>query len=221
MTRDFGDTRRHITALRLTAQGIAEPAFERPVDVVRHLLAMQAQDFGGAKWSVGLRMPRSSDEQIETALADRSIVRSWPMRGTLHFVAAEDLRWIVGLTGERTIRSAAGRHRALGLDEAVLAHARATAEKLLADGPVARSALLAALDGAGISTEGQRGAHLLVWLAASRVTVFGPVAGKQHTFALFDDWIHLSRDLSGDEALAEFVVRYFRSHGPATIRDFA
>ncbi|CAN5119462.1 winged helix DNA-binding domain-containing protein [soil metagenome] len=221
MTRDFDATRRRITALRLTAQAIAAPIVGEPVDVVRHLLAMQAQDFAGAKWSVGLRLGNTTDVAIEAALADGSIVRSWPMRGTLHFVASEDLRWIIGLTGERTIRAAASRHRQLGLDDADFARARRIAETVLSDGPRARSSLLAAFETGGLSTAGQRGAHLLVWLAASRVTVFGPVAGKQQSFALFENWIRESRDLGGDEALAEFVLRYLRSHGPATIRDFA
>jgi len=84
-------TRRELTALRLTSQGIAGSTFGSPVAVVRHMLAMQAQDFPGAKWSVGLRLPASTDVAVEAALAAGDIVRSWPMRGTLHFVAAEDL----------------------------------------------------------------------------------------------------------------------------------
>lgn len=215
------DERSRTTALRLSAQHISQADFATPVEVVRHLLAMQAQDFNGAKWSVGLRTHDVTDADVEAALAAGSIVRSWPMRGTLHFVPAEDLGWMLGLTAHRTIRSAAGRHRTLELDDPEFDLARSVAERVLADGPLGRAELLAAFDAAGLPTAGLRGAHILVWLSVSQVIVFGPVAGKQHTFALYDDWIRSPRPLTGDEALAEFALRYFRSHGPATVRDFA
>jgi len=151
MTRAFTADRRRLTALRLTAQGISSRRFASAVDVVRHLTAMQAQDFGGAKWSIALRTECITETQVEAAIANREIVRSWPMRGTLHFTAAEDLGWMLALTGERTIRSAAGRHRQLGLDEEHFACARGIAERLLEGGrTLARTQLLAAFAEAGI-----------------------------------------------------------------------
>ena len=222
MTRAFTADRRRLAALRLAAQGIDSPAFSTPAEVARHLLAIQAQDFGGAKWSIGLRTATATDADVEEAIARREIVRSWPMRGTLHITAAEDLGWILGLTGERTVQSAAGRHRQLGLDdEAFDLAARIATTELERHGVVSRTALLAAFDAAGLSTAGQRGAHLLVYLCATRLLVFGPVDGKQHSFVLLDDWVRSRRDLVGDDALAEFARRYFVSHGPASDRDFA
>ena len=222
MTRAYTADRKRLATLRLAAQGIDSPACDAPVDVARHLLALQAQDFGGAKWSIGLRTRNGTDADVEKAIENREIVRSWPMRGTLHITAAEDLGWILGLTGERIVQSAAGRHRQLGLDdEAFALAARIATAQLETHGVMARTALLAAFDAAGLSTEGQRGAHILLYLCVTRLMVFGPVNGKQHSFVLLDDWVRTRRDLTGDEALAEFARRYFVSHGPASDRDFA
>jgi hypothetical protein len=94
-------------------------------------------------------------------------------------------------------------------------------EALAGNRTLERGELLAVFDAAGQPTSSQRGYHLLLSLALSRVIVFGPVAGKQHSFALLDEWVRHPRRLVGDEALGEFAARYFTSHGPATERDFA
>ena len=228
MTRAFTASRRQLTAQRLVSQRLLSqrllpPAsVVSPTDVVRHSLAMQAQDFPGAKWSVGVRSTGATDASIEQAIADRQFVRSWPMRGTLHFVAPEDLSWILSLTGERMIRSAAGRHRQLELDDADFALATDLTTAALSGGTVMRrDALISTIEAGGLALGGQRAAHVLLYLAARGHTVFGPVDGKQHTFALLDEWVAAPRVLERDEALAEFALRYFTSHGPATIRDFA
>ena len=222
MTRAYTASRRLISTLRLAAQAISSRPFETPVEVVRHMLAMQAQDFPGAKWSVGLRMAKATDADIEQAIADRQIVRSWPMRGTLHFAPAEDLGWMLSLTRDRMVKSAAGRHRTLELDDASFALAARVAERELSKSAViGRSALLDAFEAAGLSTAGQRGNHLLWYLNVTGLLVFGPLDGKQHSFVLLEDWVRNGRPLAGDEALAEFARRYFTSHGPATDRDFA
>ena len=213
--------RRELTALRLSAQRISAPDFERPEDVVRHLLAMQAQDFGGARWSIGLRVPTATDASVLAAIADRRIARSWPMRGTLHFVVPQDLRWTLALSAPRLCNSSAKRHAELGITDEHLATARSVAESLCAGTEVRRDDLLAAFEAAGIPVGAQRNYHLLWNLSHDGVLVLGAADGKQSTYALFDEWIPTSRELSGDEALAEFAVRYFTSHGPATIRDFA
>lgn len=213
--------RRELTALRLSAQRISAADLERPEDVVRHLLAMQAQDFAGARWSIGLRVPSSTDASVLAAIAERRIARSWPMRGTLHFVVPEDLRWMLALSAPRLRNSSTKRHTELGITDEHLATARRVAESLCAGTEVRRDDLLAAFEAAGIPVGAQRNYHLLWNLSHDGVLVLGATDGKQPTYALFDEWITHSRELSGDEALAEFALRYFTSHGPATIRDFA
>ena len=183
---------------------------------------MQGQDFPGVKWSVGLRSPRSTDATIEAALAAGEIVRSWPMRGTLHLVAPEDLAWMLAIGRPRMATSTATRRANLGITDHELGIVEDTArERLVGGGISRRDDLLAAFESAGVPTTGQRGYHLLFHLALHGVIVFGPVDGKHQTFTLLEEWVTSPRTLLGDEALAEFAARYFRSHGPATDRDFA
>lgn len=216
------DSRRELTALRLASQRIARADFESPADVVRWMLAMQAQDFPGAKWSVGLRMKRGTDAAVESALARREIVRSWPMRGTLHFVAPEDLGWMLAISAPRLATTSAKRRSDLGISDADMVRAADLAVRALSGGAVMRrDELLAVFEAGGIPTTGQRAYHLLWNLGLDALLVFGPPDGKQPTFALLNEWVADPRRLSGDEALAEFASRYFASHGPATERDFA
>jgi len=222
VTRAFTASRAQLAQLRLSAQGLGSPGFDRPAEVVRHLLAMQARSFDNAKWAIGLRTSGAKDSDVEAALAAGEIVRSWPMRGTLHFTPAEDLGWMLGLTAARTVQSASGRHRALGLDDEAFALASRLAETAVGEaGVLGRSDLLEALNTGGLSTEGQRGAHVLLYLCVTGLLVHGPPAGKQQTFALLGEWVRSARALDGDEALAEFARRYFLGHGPASDRDFA
>jgi hypothetical protein len=210
-----------IPELRMAAQWLDGAAVRSPSDVVQWMLAMQGQDLPGAKWSVGLRAPGSTLADVDDALNSGQIVRSWPMRGTLHLVAARDIGWMLGLTAQRTLRSLATRHRGLGLDEATAARAGEAAVQLLAGGRCAtRAELFAAFAAAGVSPEGQRGVHLLGWLHQSGLLCLGPMRGNDQAVVLLDEWVPDPRVLERDEALGEFVLRYFSSHGPATVRDF-
>lgn len=212
--------RRTVTALRIAAQGIARPASAGPADpveVVRSLLAMQAQDYLGVLWSLGLRT--GADEvAVEAAHTSGAIVRSWPMRGTLHLVAAEDLGWMLSLTGERIVRLAAGRHRQLQLTDDDFARAAAIArDRLSGGGRADRAHLLEAFRAGGVSTDGQRGIHLLGNLAHTGLVV---MSGRTE-YALLDEHVREPRHLEPDAAADEFALRYFTGHGPATVRDLA
>jgi hypothetical protein len=212
--------RRRLTALRLASQHIGTGDVSTPADVVRWMLAMQAQDFPGAKWSVGLRAPRTSEATVDAAFHSAEVVRSWPMRGTLHLVPAEDLGWMLDLTAPRAIRSAASRRAALGIAEADTEQAREIAVASLSGGrALTRDAILASIAAGGVSTAGQRGYHLLWYLAQTGTLVLGAAQGRQQTFTLLDEWVREPRRLERDEALGELAYRYFRSHGPATARD--
>ncbi|HEY8090670.1 MAG TPA: winged helix DNA-binding domain-containing protein [Polyangiaceae bacterium] len=210
-----------IARLRLGAQRVSAPRFQRPDEVVSWLGAVQAQDYLGALWAVGLRMESAREADVERALAEGTIVRTWPMRGTLHFVASADARWMVELLAPRRISGAASRFRQLGLDDATFTKARRVLEKRLATGPVSRPRVYEALEEARIGAAGQRGLHILWRLAHETLICFGPREGKQPTFVLFDAWLPGAKGLPRDEALATLAVRYFRGHGPATEADFA
>jgi hypothetical protein len=218
----FTPSRQRLTALRMVAQQIGRGEASSPLEVVRRMLAMQAQDFPGVKWSVGIRGAGTTEAAVEAACDAGEIVRSWPLRGTLHLVAAEDLGWLLALTAPRATASAAGRRASLGISESDVKKAREIARSALSGRRVlTRDALLATFDAAGVSTLGQRGYHLLWYLAQTGTLVLGATAGRKQTFALLDEWILHPRQLDGDEALGELALRYFRSHGPATAADLA
>jgi hypothetical protein len=209
-----------IARLRLANHGIANPTFVQPGDVLTWLGALQAQDYRGALWAVGLRMVGATERDIERAIAEQTIVRTWPMRGTLHLVAAQDVRWLLALLTPRVIAQSAGRYRQLDLDEATFARSKEVFANALRGGKqLTRDEMLQCLEQAGISTAGQRGYHLLGRSAQDGLICFGVPRGKQQTFALLDEWIPPSNRWTRDEALAELTRRYFTSHGPATVQD--
>jgi len=211
-----------IVRLRLQNQSISNIAFDDPADVVKWFGAVQAQDYWGALWAVGLRTTNASEQDVERALAARKIVRTWPMRGTLHFVPAEDIRWMLELLTPRVFPRAASLFRQAGLDDAVLSKSVKAVTKALRGGrQLTRAAMYQTLEMAGIATSSSRGLHILCWLAQKGVICFGTREGKQQTFTLLDEWVPSAKKLTRDEALAEIARRYFSSHGPATLHDFA
>nr|AYM52580.1 hypothetical protein [Aetherobacter rufus] len=210
-----------LVRLRLHSQGLTDRSMREPRDAVRRLLAMQAQDFAAALWAIGARVDGATAASVTRALEEGHIVRSWPMRGTLHFVAAEDLGWMLKLGTPRVIRSMATRHRGLDLDDAVFGASRDVAERLLSGGGRAsRDEFMAALEARGIATAGQRGYHIIVYLAMTGVVCWGPPAGTQQALVLVEEWVRGPRVLDREEALGEIVVRYLSGHGPATLQDF-
>ena len=206
---------------RLHNQYIASATFEKPGDVVQWQGAVQAQDYLGALWAIGLRMRNAVEADIEQAMADGVIVRTHPMRGTWHFVAAADIRWLLTLMAPRRIASNASWYHRLELDDATFAKSNAVFAKTLQGGKqLTRQELAAALGQAGISTEGLRLTFLLSRAELDGVIASGARRGKQFTFALLDELVPVSKTLERDEALAELARRYFTSHGPATLQDF-
>jgi len=215
-------SRSDVTRLRLVRQGLAGPDLRGAPAVVDRMLALQAQDFASAKWAIGLRSPGTSLADIDAAIDAGRVVRSWPMRGTLHFVPAVDLKWMLRLTSPRLVAGARTRLAQLEIDETVVEQARAVAVASLSGGrQLGRAEFLTALETNGIATTGQRGYHLIGQLALSGTLCWGPQRGRQQLLVLLDEWVPASRWLARDEALGEFVLRYFGGHGPATLKDFA
>src|SRR6201987_3042804 len=116
---------------RLVNQQIAASRCKDPAQVVSSLGAMQAQDYLGTLWAIGLRSPGATEKDIERAIADRTIVRTWPLRSTLHFIAAADVHWLFELTAPRGLFTASLRFERYGLDNAVLARIRKLLVKTL------------------------------------------------------------------------------------------
>ena len=210
-----------IPRLRLYNQYISRASFEHPADVVSWLGAVQAQDYLGALWAVGLRTPEAAEKDVEKAVADKSIVRTWPMRRTLHFVAAADVRWMLELLTPRVVAASAKRAVLFGLDDKVFARSRKLFVRALEGGKqLRREAMYRVLEAGGIATGDYRGLHIIARLSQEGLLCCAAREGKQPTFALLDEWVPAARRLPRDEALAELARRYFMSHGPATVQDF-
>lgn len=215
-----------VALLRLAAQRLVGRGFAEPVLTVRWLTALQAQDFPGALLSVALRTRSgrrpSTPADVRAALDSGQVVKSWPMRGTLHLVAAEDLPWMLELLAPRAVAGSTARRTGLGLTDADIGWARdLTVEALAGRRRLRRSELFAIWQDAGLSPSGQRGVHLLRVLAMTGTVVFGPTTKNEQHLVLVDEWIRSPRRLERDQALGELALRYFRSHGPATAADLA
>ena len=192
-----------------------------PADVVGRMLAVQAQDFGQALWAVGSRIRGSTRKDVLAVLDSAEVVRSAPVRGTLHFVRPADLRWMLGLTAERMIKSASRRLAELDLDQRTLHRARDVAGEALAGGmALSRDEFLETLDSSGISTAGQRGYHIIWYLAQTQLVCWGPSDGSPQALVLLDEWAPGGSAPDREEALRRFVLRYFTGHGPARLQDF-
>lgn len=213
-------TPRDIALLRIAAQRIAGDGCSA-TEVVRWLTAAQAQDFPGTLAAIALRTGEGTRAGVIAALDAGEVVRSWPMRGTLHLVTAEDLRWMLDLTAERTVATTLRRREQLGITPADLDEAARIAREALGGGrALVRDELLARWERGGLRPTQGRGYHLIFQLTQRQLLCYGPVRGSEPAFVLLDEWIPEPRRLERDEALGEWALRYFRGHGPATTKDF-
>jgi hypothetical protein len=206
---------------RLVNQGIDRIRHRKATDVVEWLGAVQAQEYEPAKWALGLRMAGATEADIERAFEQGRILRTHVMRPTWHFVTPHDIRWMLELTAPSVHRRMAVYDRQLGLDAATKKRGTAVIERALGDGQyLTRVELGERLKSAGLAFTSTRLAHLAMYAELEGVICSGPRRGKKFTYALVGERAPGARRLSRDEALAELALRFFRSHGPATMRDF-
>jgi len=214
-------TARDLIHLRLHHQLLSQTTATSVTEVVARLCAMQAQDYAGAKWSIGLRLPGITDAGIEKAIAAKSIVRTTTIRGTLHFVSPADVRWINAFIRPRIVSKYAGRYKQLELGDAVVSKSNAVFEKALAGKELTRKELEALLAKNGIVVTSERMNHFLGRAALDQVICCGARRGKEFTYALLDSWAPSAPVITAEEARARLALRYFTGHGPATAQDFA
>ncbi|GAB3462323.1 crosslink repair DNA glycosylase YcaQ family protein [Kineococcus endophyticus] len=214
--------RQDVGTWRLVAQRVV-PVLPDATAVVTHLAALQAQDLRAAATAVALRTRAGAGAGENTSLADAldagTVVRSWPMRGTLHLLRASDLRWVLALCATRTITATRRRREQLAITDADLDVARATVRTHCPPTGSTRADLLAAFEAAGQGTGGGRGYHLLHHLALTADLCLGPLAGREQLFVPLDPWVPPG-DVPPDP-LAEWTRRHLRSHGPTTATDVA
>ena len=219
---------REMTTWRLSAQQLYQPQWRQPERVVRWLGGVQAQNPAWALWSIGLRLRDGSASKVQHAIEERHIVRTWAFRGTLHYVAAADLSWLIPLLAPTIIARNTRRYRQLELDETTFAQSNRVIHEALEPGePLLRAEIARALERSGISAKGQRIHYLVQRAALDGLICHGLPRGKEPAYSLVSQWIQpgqaqglpLQQDVTG--RLAALAERYFSSHGPATVQDFA
>ncbi|MDQ3171557.1 MAG: winged helix DNA-binding domain-containing protein [Acidobacteriota bacterium] len=210
-----------VIARRLAAQHLARPASHTAAGVVAWFGAVQAQEYGPARWGIGQRAKGLTDAGVARAFDAGDILRTHIMRPTWHFVAPQDIRWMQALTGPR-VRAASGSVlRANELDARLLARSRAVIARALEGGTfLTRQEIRAALARGRIVAETQRLAYIVMDAELDALICSGPRRGSQFTYALVDERAPRAATKDPDESLGELAVRYFQSHGPATVRDF-
>jgi len=210
-----------VLAARLHNQLLAGAQPRRAADVVARLCAMQAQDYIGARWAIGLRAARLDDAAVESAFNAGAILRTHVLRPTWHFVTPADIGWMLSLTAPRVHQASAFYYRQHGLDARTLSRAHRVLSSELAGGRFrTRTELAAALARRGVEARGPRLGLLTLHAELEQVMCSGPARGKQLTYALFDERAPSSVARTPRDPGAELASRYFASHGPATLRDF-
>jgi hypothetical protein len=221
MVLDYSMTVRTIIQQRLAQQRLTQDPMQTPDQIVRWMGAVQAQDYAGVKWSIGMRIQPTADDLIEQAFNAGTILRTHVMRPTWHFVASDDIRWLLELTAPRVNAVNAYMYRQLELDAQLFQRSnRVLAETLQGGQTRTRAELGAVLANAGIAAEGTRLSYIMMRAELDAVVCSGPRRGKQFTYALLAERAPRANVLSRDEALAQLTRRYFTGHGPATIQDF-
>jgi hypothetical protein len=219
---DMAATPTELLNERLHNQQLTGSTRQSPADVVSWMVAMQAQDYPAAKWAIGLRAPRCHEGDVEQAFNDGRILRTHVLRPTWHFVAPEDIRWLLALSAPRVHAVNAYYYRQAGLDARLLNKSCALMHRILEGGQtLTRAEIATHFKRAKIPAEGLKLAYLAIHAELEGVICSGPRRGRQFTYALLDDRAPAANAKPRDEALAELVVRYFASHGPATVRDFS
>ena len=223
-------TRKRALAMRMSALLLDGQPHRDVAEVVGHLTAMQGQDFNAAKWAIATRTSGESllakRTAIERAFNDGQIVRSWPLRSTVHVIASQDLGWVQRATNTRFLKMIdqwLERGDFQGLDSQAFDRLQAaTIEALQGGRQLTRREIFRLWESEGVAPK-TGGGYEFVWALCQRgVTVLGPLGENgDPDLVLADEWIQSPRVLVGDEALHELAQRYFAGHGPATDYDLS
>jgi DNA glycosylase AlkZ-like len=216
-----------IARWRLGTQHLVAPFQRRSLDVVRDFLAVQAENVGQTAWAVACRTTTPDPADLDRLLETGAVIRTHVLRTTWHYVSAEDVGWLVELTGPRVQRTTGQALRKVhGLDARSLGRAQDTVVDVLASkSDLTRSELAAELTARGIrAASGDAGMFTMLLLTHTELSGLicsGPPRGGEHTYAVMAERVPAQRRLDKDEALGELARRYVLGHGPATERDLA
>jgi hypothetical protein len=210
-----------ISVQRLSNQQIGGSKFRTPKEIAMWMGALQAQDYAMSKWAFGVRILNSTESLIDDAVNSGDIIRMHLLRPTWHFVSSDDVYWILNLTAPRVKAAINFRDRQLGLSELIFKKSNSIIEKsLLKWNHLTRKELISELVKEKIDVGENRASHLLVRAETEGIICSGKQKGNEPTYALLNERVPLKDVKSRDESLEELALRYFRSHGPATLKDF-
>jgi hypothetical protein len=211
-----------IALMRMASQKILETNFHRPQEIVHHLGAMQAQDYSMAKWAIGSRCD-ASEKEIEEAINSAKIIRTHILRPTWHFVSAEDIYWMLDISGPQVKPMTILAAKKFGYDTKMLEQIKVSIEKLLAgNNHLTRDEIMQELNIKKTSSGDFLSAAIMMNAELDGLVCNGKRKGKQITYALLEERVSKPKNkLSREEGLAKLALRYFESHGPATVLDFS
>lgn len=208
---------------RLQNQRLAGGQFATGAAAVRWLGAVQSQDFGGAMWAAGQRVEGSTFKTLNEEFARGAFLRTHALRPTWHFVAPEDIRWMLELSKPHLETLMRPYFRKFDLDDATLKKTNAIIVEALAGGKeLTRAEIAKTLQAHGVDTgDTIRLTHIMLRAELDGLICSGAVRGKQQTYALLELRAPNVETVTRETATAQLAARYFQSHGPATIKDFS
>jgi hypothetical protein len=210
-----------ISGIRFRNQQLSDSKFNSVNDIAYWMGAMQAQDFNMSKWAFGIRLNDPKISAVNNAIDSGEIIRSHLLRPTWHYVSAADIYWILELTAPRIKSTLKSRDKQLGLTEDVFRKSNSVILKSLRDNNhLTRHEIVSNLVTANIAVDDNRASHLLYRAETEGIICSGKLKDLKQTYTLLQEWVPHKKTLYRDEALKELALRYFTSHGPATLQDF-
>lgn len=208
--------------IRLHSQQLTNPIFNRPKDIVSWMGAIQAQNYNMAKWAIGIRLKSATDEIVEKSFQKGEILRTHILRPTWHFIAAEDIRWMLKLSAQRIRSANESFGKNLEITEKLYTKCNRLIEKhLRGNNHLTKQEIGAILEKENIETDINRLNRFLIRAETENIICSGVNRGNKQTYALLDERAAPTKELTKDEALAKLADRYFKSHSPATLTDFS
>ncbi len=211
-----------IPFLRLANQQISTKKFKSVKELAGYMGAFQAQDYEMAKWAIGIRLERATEQLINNAIDKGEILRTHLLRPTWHFVSSDNINWMLKLTASRIRSAMSSRNKDLELTEAVFKKSNKIIRSALAgNNHLTREELVVLLNKAKIKTDNNRASHILAEAELTGLICSGKSKGNKHTYALFEERVANSKPFNKEESLASLAQIYFKSRGPATLKDFS
>ena len=214
-------TLKELSHLRLSHQQILVQDFAKPAELVSWMGAMQAQDYNMARWAMGIRLRGLGQAVLQGSIDRGEVIRTHVMRPTWHLVAAKDASWMLDLTAPHIKRLLVSRLKELELTPAILKKAANVFEKnLKGHNHLTRDELLLLFERNKVPAHDQRASHIMMWAELEKIICSGAIRGKKNTYALFHERVTANKKFTREESLINLGMRYFTSHGPATLQDF-